>query len=126
MEKVNMEELRPHRRLDVWKRSIELAKIVYRITAQFPVTEQYGLTSQMRRAIISIPSNLSEGAARSGKKEFLQFINVAQGSASELDTQVELAKELGFMDQRSYDEIQLELRIISKQLFGLARRVRSK
>ena len=94
-----MEEVRPHRNLDVWERSIELAKIIYRMTAQFPASEQYGLTSQMRRAVISIPSNLAEGAARSGKREFLQFINISQGSVSELDTQLELAKELGLLDQ---------------------------
>ena len=120
-----MEEKRAHRNLDVWKRSIALTKLVYRITAEFPASEQFCLSAQMRRAMISIPSNLSEGAARTGKKEFLQFINVAQGSASELDTQVELAKELGFMDQHSYDEIQSELKIISRQLYGLAKTVRS-
>ncbi len=75
----------------------------------------------MRRAVVSIPSNIAEGAARSGRKEFLQFINIAQGSLSELDTQVELAKELGFLDQKSYEDIIGDLKVISKQLYGLAK-----
>jgi four helix bundle protein len=67
--------------------------MIYQITSSFPSTEQFGLIFQMRRAVVSIPSNLAEGAARSGRKEFLQFINIAQGSLSELDAQVELSKE---------------------------------
>jgi four helix bundle protein len=82
---------------------MELAKLIYRITSQFPSSEQFGLVSQLRRAVVSIPSNIAEGAACTGKREFLQFINIAQGSASELDTQLELAKELGFLDQKSFN-----------------------
>ena len=122
----NVKETRAHRNLDVWKRSMELVEAIYQITSQFPQAEQYGLVSQMRRASISIPSNLAEGAARTGKKEFLQFINIAQGSVSELDTQVELAKDLGFLEQKNYDELMLSLRVISKQLYGLAKSIRSK
>jgi len=98
--------------------------MIYQITAYFPSAEQFGLISQMRRAVVSIPSNLAEGAARSGKKEFLQFINIAQGSLSELDAQVELSKELGFLDQKDYDDIVAELNMISKQLFGLAKAIK--
>jgi len=112
--------------LDVWKRSIKLGKLVYRVTSQLPSSERFGLISQMRRAVVSIASNLAEGAARSSKKEFLQFIYVAQGSASELDTQAELAKELGFLDQRDFENIEAELNIVSKQLYGLAKAIRSK
>jgi four helix bundle protein len=127
MEKVSVEtETRAHKNLDVWKRSMKLGKLVYQITSRFPSSEQFGLVSQMRRAAVSIPCNLAEGAARLGKKEFLQFINIAQGSASELDTQAELAKELGFLDQRSYDDIQSELKVISKQLYGLAKSIKTK
>jgi four helix bundle protein len=117
---------RPHRNLDVWKRSIDLAKYIYRISSQFPSTEQYGLASQMRRAVVSIASNISEGAARSSNKEFLQFINIAQGSASELDTQLELAKELGYVDQITYEEVINDIIVVTKQLYGLARTVRDK
>ena len=112
--------------MDVWKNSIGLAKSVYSINGLFPPSEQFGLVSQMRRAAVSIPSNIAEGAARTGKKEFLQFINIAQGSASELDTQVELSKELEFITQQIYDEMISLLTIISRQLYGLARKVRGK
>ena len=84
------------------------------------------MVSQMRRAVVSVASNLAEGAARSSKKEFLQFIYVAQGSASELDTQAELAKELGFLDQKGFEDIEAELNIVTKQLYGLAKAIRSK
>jgi four helix bundle protein len=119
-------EQRPHRKLEVWKNSMQLTKIIYKVTVSFPASELYGLVSQMRRAAVSIPSNIAEGAARTGKKEFLQFLNIAQGSASELDTQVELAFLLEFIDSQTYQEMMSLLTIISKQLYGLARRVKSK
>jgi four helix bundle protein len=119
-------EQRPHKKLEVWKNSMELAKKVYQITGSFPAAETYGLVSQMRRSVVSISSNIAEGAARSGNKEFLQFINIAQGSASELDTQIELARELEFINQQTYDEMVFLLTVISKQLYGLAKRVRGK
>ncbi|MEW6354304.1 MAG: four helix bundle protein [Pseudomonadota bacterium] len=77
---------RKHHELRVWQTAIMLVKEVYKITADFPRDEVYGLTSQMRRAAISIPSNISEGAARTSVKEFLQFLSVARGSLSELET----------------------------------------
>jgi len=119
-------ETRAHKNLDVWKRSMGLAKLIYKVTSRFPSAEQFGLVSQMRRAVVSIPSNIAEGAARSGKREFLQFLNIAQGSVSELDTQVELAKELGFLDQQSYNDGLNELKVISKELYGLAKKIRSR
>jgi four helix bundle protein len=119
-------ETRAHKNLDVWKRAMGLAKLIYKITCQFPSTEQFGLVSQMRRAVVSIPSNIAEGAARSSKKEFLQFLNIAQGSISELDTQIELSKELGFFDQKAYCDILNDLNLISKQLYGLAKKIRSR
>ena len=79
-------DIRPHRKLDVWKKAMALTKDIYTITGEFPKYERYGLISQMRRSAVSIPSNIAEGAGRRGHKEFLQFINIAQGSASELDT----------------------------------------
>ncbi len=75
----------------------------------------------MRRAAISVPSNLAEGAARKGKKEFLHFINIAQGSLSELDTQIELSMMLDYISKEEYNELMEELKTISKMLFGLSR-----
>ena len=75
---------------------MRLVKAIYELTQNFPQVEQYGLTQQMRKAAVSIPSNLAEGAARDGKKEYSYFINVARGSLAELDTQLKIAKMLGY------------------------------
>ena len=76
---------------------MQLVKDVYAVTTSFPKEESYGLTSQIRKAAVSIPSNIAEGAARTGTKEFLRFLSIARGSLSELETQIILAKELNFM-----------------------------
>lgn len=89
---------RTHEGLQVWQEGMALAKDVYAVTASFPKEEMYGLTSQMRRAAVSVPSNIAEGAARGSKKEFLQFLVIARGSLMELETQILLSKDLGFID----------------------------
>ncbi len=86
----------PHKQLEAWKISMELVKAVYSITSAFPAEERYGLSQQMRRAAVSIPSNIAEGAARSSAKEYAHFIAVARGSLAELDTQIRIAQMLGF------------------------------
>lgn len=90
---------RPHYRLKAWKGAMMLVKSVYQVTRTFPHEEIYGLTAQMRRAGVSIPSNLAEGAARAGPKEFAQFVNIASGSLSELETQLLISVELGYLDR---------------------------
>jgi four helix bundle protein len=112
---------RAHRKLDVWTKSMTLVKDIYQATESFPKSEIYGLISQMRRAAVSIPSNLAEGAARKGKKEFKQYLNIAQGSISELDTQIELASMLNYIDENLYNNLMDGLNTISKMLFGLSR-----
>ena len=112
---------RPHRKLDVWKKSMDFVKHVYQATETFPKSEIYGLSSQMRRAAVSIPSNLAEGAARKGKKEFSQYLYIAQGSISEIDTQIELSFILNFLEKNLYNYLMDELNTISKMLFGLLR-----
>lgn len=77
---------RPHKRLEAWRAGMELVKKIYRETRFFPADEQYGLTSQLKRAAVSVPVNIAEGAARSTGKEFKHFLSIAQGSLSELDT----------------------------------------
>ena len=99
---------------------MELVCEVYKATSDFPKIEEYGLSSQMRRAAVSVPSNLAEGAARKGNKEFKQFLNIAQGSLSELDTQVELSHMLGYMATEKHRELMSKMTEISKMLFGLA------
>ena len=112
-------DYRPHRKLVVWQKSMELVHVIYQTTASFPKNEEYGLSSQMRRAAVSVPSNLAEGAARKGNKEFKQFLNIAQGSLSELDTQVELAQMLGYLVSERHNDLTLKMTEISKMLYGL-------
>jgi four helix bundle protein len=87
-----------HKDLDAWKQAMELAAMVYEVTKAFPREEIYGLTAQMRRAAVSVASNISEGAARPGQKEFLLFIGYALGSLAELETQLLLASRIGYGD----------------------------
>ncbi len=114
-------DYRPHRKLDVWKKSMEFVRDIYKATHTFPESEIYGLASQMRRAAVSIPSNVAEGAARKGNREFRQFLNIAQGSISELDTQIELSLMLKYVGTELYDDLMVKLNTISKMLFGLSR-----
>ena len=79
---------KPHEQLDAWKYGMQLVKAVYQMTSTFPMEERYGLAQQMRRAAVSIPSNLAEGAGRNGVKEYVQFIGIARGSLAELETQL--------------------------------------
>ena len=88
---------RAHYNLDAWRLSRHLVGAVYRLTQGFPREEVFGLSSQMRRAAVSIPSNIAEGSARTGEREFAQFLNIARGSLSELETQLLIASDLGYM-----------------------------
>ncbi len=90
---------RKHRDLLVWQQAIALVTTVYRLTASFPDSERFGLIAQMRRAAVSVPSNIAEGAARNTSKEYLHFLGIARGSLSELDTQFVIAHELAYIDQ---------------------------
>ncbi len=112
---------KPHKKLNVWQVAMKVAQMVYKLTSAFPADERFGLVSQMRRAAISIPSNIAEGAARQGKKEFKNFLSMAQGSLSELDTQLELAVLLSYLDQENLKEITVEMLKIDKMLTGLIR-----
>lgn len=117
---------RAHKKLDVWQESVALATHIYQITEKFPKTEIYGLTSQMRRAVVSISSNIAEGAARASSKEFAQFLNIAGGSLSELDTQLEIANNLLFLTNEQRQEIDIKIESISSKLAGLIQHVRKK
>lgn len=94
---------------------MQLVKILYERTRGFPAEEMYGLTSQMRRAAVSVPSNVAEGAARNGAKEFIQFLGVAKGSLSELETQLLISADLGYLEQKDviFDKVEEVSRLIS-------------
>ncbi|NRS89376.1 four helix bundle protein [Flavobacterium sp. 7E] len=116
--------MKDHKDLDVWKQSMLLAEDVYALTKDFPADEKYGLSSQIKRAVVSIPSNIAEGAARKGDKEFIQFLYIAMGSLSELETQLLLSKRLQFTKSVETHLDQIEK--IKKMLFGLIRYVNNK
>jgi four helix bundle protein len=88
---------RKHHDLRVWQEAIDLVEAIYDLTKRFPKTEIYGLISQMRRSAVSVPSNIAEGAARLSDREFIQFLGVARGSLSELETQITIAERLGYV-----------------------------
>jgi len=112
-----------HYELEVWKRSMRMVRSVYELTEGFPTDERYGLTSQMRRCAVSVPSNIAEGAARSGNKEFGRFLCVARGSLMELDTQAWIAKDLGYTDH-ALESLQSEILEIFAMLNSLVKRSR--
>lgn len=115
-----------HKDLIVWQKGIQLCKIIYKETDKFPKSEIYGITSQMRRSVISIPSNIAEGRSRTTTKDFLHFLSIALGSASELETQLEIAKELSFLKEEKYLEINALLVEVSKMTVGLMKKLEIK
>jgi four helix bundle protein len=92
---------RSHRDLIVWQEAMKLVEMTYRESARFPKDEIFGLTSQLRRSAVSVPSNIAEGAGRNSTRELVQFVGVASGSLAELDTQLDLAVRLGFLDAKA-------------------------
>ena len=112
---------KPHKQLEAWKQSMDLVIEIYRTTENFPSQEIYGLTNQIRRAAVSIPSNIAEGAAKQTKKEFTNYLHMAQGSLSELDTQIELARRLGYLDDENWKILDQRMERIDKMITGLIR-----
>lgn len=118
--------MRPHEKLDVWNKAIDFVVTVYRATDSFPKDEKFGLTSQIRRAAVSIPANIAEGAARQSNKEFIHFLSNAQGSASELETELLIAHRLGYLGANSYREVRSTLDSIGRMIVGLSQHLKSK
>ena len=115
--------MQTHKNLDVWKLSIDLVEKVYEITKAFPKAEKYGLTSQIRRSAVSVPSNIAEGAARKGNSEFIQFLYISLGSLSELETQLIISVRIGYHKDESIFKLQSE---IGKKLINLIKYHKSK
>lgn len=97
---------------------MELAKAVYKASSSFPANEKFGLTSQINRSAVSVPSNIAEGAGRGSDKEFNQFLNIALGSAFELETQLLLAQAFGFINEDKLNELLTQLRKIQRMIDG--------
>ena len=111
-----------YRDLVAWQKSMTLAEAMYRATAGYPIEERYGLTAQMRRAAVSIPSNIAEGQGRrSTDEEFARFLRIALGSSCELDTQLELSRRLGFVDSGTADRVRPLIEEVGRLVSGLLR-----
>ena len=110
-----------HKELVVWQKSMHLAKLVYRYTTSFPKEELYGITSQVRRAVVSIPSNIAEGQARNSTKEFLQFLAIARGSKAELETQLLLCVQVNYLAPTDISEVMQQLQEVGKMLHALTK-----
>jgi four helix bundle protein len=118
--------MQTHKDLTVWKESRELVTKVYSVIGKFPKEEVFSLTAQIKRSVISIPSNIAEGAARDSNKEYIRFLYIALGSAAELDTQIIMASDLKMISVEDFTEITQKLCRISKMISGLIRFRQSK
>ena len=105
--------------MKVWQESKDLGILIYALTANFPKEEIYSLTAQIKRAAVSIPSNIAEGAARDSNKEYIHFLYIALGSLAELDTQLIIARDLNYTDKKDFDLLNEKLGNIGKMLSGL-------
>lgn len=120
-----MGRIRHYRDLEVWRRGIDITVMVYQWTNTFPKSEVYGLTNQIRRAAISIPSNIAEGYGRSNK-EFGRFLSIARGSLAELETQLEIARRIQYLPQEKFETLNEEISILGKQLNVLSQKVNAR
>jgi len=115
-----------HKKLDVWNRAISFVTRIYDVTRDYPREELYGIVSQMRRAALSIPCNISEGAARQSTKDYIRFLYISLGSASELDVQITVSRNLNYLSDNMFCEISAENEEISKMLMGLIKSLKAR
>lgn len=115
-----------YRELIVWQKSMKLVTDIYHITSKFPVSEQFGLTSQIRRSAISIPSNIAEGFGRNTKNEFIRFLKISLGSLFELQTQLEISNNLNFLSPHLFEELEKNTIEIEKMLKALIKSLKNK
>jgi len=118
--------MRPHEKLDVWKKAVDFVVAVYKTTESFPKDERFGLTSQLRRAAVSIPANIAEGAGRKSSKEFAHFLSNSQGSASEVETELLIASRLNYVGEGNYLVLRSSLDEIGRMLTGLCQHLEKK
>jgi four helix bundle protein len=117
---------KPHKRLLAWRKSMDLVVEIYKLTKTFPGDEIYGLTSQLRRASVSVPSNISEGAAGRSRLQFQNFLSVAIGSLNEISTQLEIAYRVGYLDNDKLADVERRVDECLALTFGLRKSLREK
>lgn len=113
---------KPHKNLDCWKKGFDFVLEIYRVTRHFPTEEKFGLTSQLRRAAVSVPTNIAEGAGRKSSREFVNFLSIALGSIAELDTLLLLSWKLEFLPEKEAEVLINELDVIGKLVYGLMKK----
>src|SRR5574344_3081537 len=118
--------MRNFRKYDVWNDSMRFVKTIYEMTTSFPKIEQYGLSNQMNRAAVSIPSNIAEGASRNSDIDFAHFLEIAIGSSFEIETQIEIAFSIGYIDESVKDKLISNLQIIQNRLNVFISKLRQK
>ena len=118
--------LKSYQDLEVWKKSMELAEMVYRVSGQFPPEERFGITSQVRRAAVSVAANIAEGAERHGSREFLNFLGIASGSLAETETFLMLSQRLGMAREEQVKPLLAQASEVGRMLNGLKRSLRSR
>jgi four helix bundle protein len=116
---------KPHQKLLCWQKSVELTVLIYKLTGTFPRQETYGLTSQIRRAAVSAPANISEGAADRSRDEFRNYLRIAIGSLNELSTLLEISRRVGFLEAKDFTETQKLLDECLALTFGLRKSLTS-
>jgi four helix bundle protein len=114
-----MSKVSHFRELHVWQRGMDIVEAVYRVSAAFPKSELYGLTGQVRRAAVSVPSNVAEGHTRASTKEYLNHVSMAQGSLAEVETQMEIAARLGYLASADLSTLLEQTAVLGKQLYAL-------
>ncbi len=117
--------MKDFRRLKVWDKAHQLVLAVYRTTAGFPREESYGLTGQLRRASVSVPANIAEACGRRGSREMARFLQISMGSASEMEYELLLARDLGYLEGTDYKGLQMSVTEVEKMLGSLLRKVRA-
>lgn len=116
--------MQSHEDLLVWQKAVRASVLIYQITEKFPAREMYGLSSQLRRAAISVPSNIAEGRRRSTTADFAHFLYIAYGSLAEIETQLLISKELKFISHKEYEELRVSIVEIGKMLHGMIKKLR--
>ena len=118
--------LKNYRELNVWQKAYQLCLEIYKLTRDFPKDERYGLMSQIRRAAVSVPSNIAEGYGRKTTKEYIQSLYIAYGSNCELETQILLSGDLGYIELKCFEKLQKEIGDVERMLKGLIKFLESK
>lgn len=118
-------KINSYKDLVVWQKSFRLSLLVYKLTKAFPKDELYALVSQLRRAAISLPSNIAEGYTRHRRLEYIQFLQIAFASGAELETQLLIAKELGYINSNDFEEVQSLLQEVMRMLNSLISKIKS-